>query len=358
MSAYLEENAGVHVLRLEERLGVDQAEALAAAVGRIFDAAGQRLAVDLSQVTYVGSIGLAACLRAAKLAKETGGSIAFAGLREPVREVFQISGFLELLPVHPTLEAAVETLRTLPVRTAPAAAQPAPETPRNPLSIPEEILLLALHDETGEIAELLPEHALEHALAGAVLSDLCMRHRIDSDLKHLVVIDPSPVGESFLDPALAAIAASTTTHDAQTWVRRLAREADDIRQRVLDRLVNRGVLRRAGKTFLWVLGPRRYPIIDERDVREVKRRVLGILKSNELPEPRDVVIIALADACAILDAALSMDEMLEARSRIAEVVRMDLIAQAMNRALVEAQSRPPEERRGIYDLRADGSAAP
>ena len=40
--------------------------------------------------------------------------------------------------------------------------------------------------------------------------------------------------------------------------------------------------------------------IDGKAEREVRLRLMGVLFSDEIPDPRDVVLLCLADACGIL----------------------------------------------------------
>jgi len=204
------------------------------------------------------------------------------------------------------------------------------------LSFTEEILLLALDDESGSFVPL-PPNALDFALTSAALMELAHAGRIDTDLEQLVVVSDEPLGDPVLDPILAAIARSKETYNAKRWVSVLAQDAGPIRERTLDRLVERGILRREEHRLLWVLGKRRYPVADASEQREVKRRVLDIILSDEIPDPRDVVIIALADACKLFDEILGPRELRSARPRIEQVAKMDLIGQALVAALREVR---------------------
>ena len=198
------------------------------------------------------------------------------------------------------------------------------------LRFAEEIVLLQLSDD-GKFAAV-PNRSLEHALAGSVLMDLALENRIDTDLEKLVVIDSTPVGDSLLDPTLADIAAGEE-RDTRFWVRRTAIRADAIREEALSRLVGVGILERQDDRFLWVFQSRRYPAIDGEAEREVKLRIMGVLFSNEIPDPRDVVIICLADACGIFRGLLSEQELDAATARIEQVRKLDLIGQAVSRAI-------------------------
>lgn len=204
------------------------------------------------------------------------------------------------------------------------------------LRFAEEIMLLLLHDHEGKFARV-PGWSLDYALAGGVLMDLALQNRIDTDLNTLVVLDDAPTGDDLLDPTLDDIAKTEGQHDARFWVERTAGYADDIRERALDRLEERGILERRDDRFLWVFRSRRYPVIDGRAEREVKLRIMGVLFSDVIPEPRDVVIICLADACGILKELLSRREHEQATARIEQVRKLDLIGQAMAQAISDIE---------------------
>ena len=199
------------------------------------------------------------------------------------------------------------------------------------LRFAEEILLLLLRDDGGRFVPV-PGIALDNALAGGVLMDLALENRIDTDAEQLILNDATPVGDSLLDPTLAAIA-DGGRRDALYWVGRTAQRAAEIRQEALSRLVERGILERDEGRFLWVFRSRRYPVVDGRAEREVKLRILGVLLSDDIPDPRDIVIIGLADACGILPELLPEGEYDKARARIDQVRKLDLIGQATSRAV-------------------------
>lgn len=65
------------------------------------------LIFDLSGLEYVSSAGLRVLLLAAKQSKAAGGGARFASLSPPVQHIFQISGLLAALEIHPTVESAM-----------------------------------------------------------------------------------------------------------------------------------------------------------------------------------------------------------------------------------------------------------
>ena len=198
------------------------------------------------------------------------------------------------------------------------------------LRFAEEIMLLMLNDDGGFVN--VPPASLNHALAGGVLMDLALENRIDTDLQQLLLLDSTPVGDSLLDSTLADIGA-LSDRSTRFWVERTAQRADEIREDALSRLVAAGILERRDDRVLWVFRSRRYPVVQGEAEREVKLRIMGVLFSNEIPDPRDVVIICLADACGLFRQMLSRQEVDRVSDRIQQVRRLDLIGQAVSQVL-------------------------
>ena len=166
------------------------------------------------------------------------------------------------------------------------------------LRFAEEIILLLLDDESGNFAHI-PSWSMDYALAGGVLMDLALENRIDTDLERLVVMDGTPTGDTLLDPALADIVADAAAggeRDARYWVERQAERAEATREECLKRLVAAGILEERQNRTLWVFKSQQYPTRDDTQERAVRRRIMDVLLSDDIPEPRDVVTIGLADA--------------------------------------------------------------
>ena len=66
-----------------------------------------RFVVDFSGLVYISSAGLRGILSTAKLLKAKGGQVLFANVTGTVKEVFDISGFGSIFPMHPSIDAAL-----------------------------------------------------------------------------------------------------------------------------------------------------------------------------------------------------------------------------------------------------------
>jgi len=201
-----------------------------------------------------------------------------------------------------------------------------------PLTIPEELLLLMLDDTTGRL-HLQAAPAGDFALAGAILAELAMQNRLDSDAKRLFVADPTPTGDALLDGVLEEIAASGHDEPSRWWIETLARNAEGYRKALFDRLVARGILRVEDGKFLWFFSERRYPAVSDKAEREVKARLLGIIFDDEIPEPRDALLMGLCRAAGLFGMILSPEELERAQPRIDQVSDLEEISRALSTAV-------------------------
>ncbi len=203
------------------------------------------------------------------------------------------------------------------------------------LTFTEEILLL-LGDEEG-LFLTIKKHAFECALAGAILMDLAFAYRIDTDLQALMVTDPTPTGNSMLDRVLMKISARTDITDTSTWIRVLATDdAATIREQALNGLVNRCILERRSTRFLWMFRSISYPTVDEAPVHAIKSRIEAVL-SEDIPDPRDIALFCLVDACQILPDLIPGWETEETGSRRDLLRKMDLIGRELTGTISDLQ---------------------
>ena len=190
------------------------------------------------------------------------------------------------------------------------------------LTVTEDMLLLALQRDGGRLPAR-SRTTLRHALTGSVLLDLELDSRIDTDLEHLEVLDPTPTGRVFLDPVLKTIANSDRTRDIWGWLQTLAPEhGDAIQEHVLAGLVEQGILQFRPRSLLGLRAPH-YRRTSETDARE---RIAGVLFSeDEIPEPRDVALICIADACDLLHSLFRKKQLKGTAARLQQLRKMDLV---------------------------------
>ena len=214
------------------------------------------------------------------------------------------------------------------------------------LRFAEEILILVLDEGRGDLAASLPRRSLDLGLAGAVLMDLALENRIDTDPQRLMLVDATPLGDQILDPTLAEIARESKSRDIRYWLGRIADQGDQVRRAALTRLIERGILRTEAEGLLSMVPSvsrsRHYPAVDGPPVEEARLRIMRVLFSDSVPDPRDIAMIALANACGVFRTILSSEEREQVRDRIDLLTNLDLIGRAMSLAIkaLEAVDEP------------------
>ena len=210
------------------------------------------------------------------------------------------------------------------------------------LSLPEELILMLLNEESGYFHQV-PGWELNCAVAGAVLAELSLLSRIDTDMESLFLVDPTETGDPVLDPLLKEIAEAPHRRTARYWIERLAPRAESIIDRTLERLVGLNILEHHDGDF-WTLArgaweSELYGAAEEGTARQfIKTRIGRVIFTDEIPDPRDVIIICLVNTCDVFRYIFQLDE--EAEERIEFICRMDLIGRSIASAVVHNLAGP------------------
>lgn len=196
------------------------------------------------------------------------------------------------------------------------------------LTLADEIVVLMLRDDTGDVRAECSK-VTNVAIVGGILMELSLLSRIDTDLTSLFIVDPKLTGDDLLDHAMAAIEAEPKRRSSAWWIERLGDQNGNLVKRVLGRLVDAGILRIENRQYLWVFSRRAYPQNTGREEREAKARLLAVINDNTVPDPRDTLLLGLAESSDVLSSLLAPEEKRKAEKRIAEVVALEEIGRSL-----------------------------
>ena len=96
-----------NVLPLKGEIDLHVSPSVTASLNSMIEKKPQRLVVDLSDVTYIDSAGLAALIGAMQKVEGYGGKFLLAGLQETVRSIFEISRLDQVFQIIPDADAAL-----------------------------------------------------------------------------------------------------------------------------------------------------------------------------------------------------------------------------------------------------------
>jgi Golgi phosphoprotein 3 len=120
-------------------------------------------------------------------------------------------------------------------------------------------------------------------------------------------------------PVLTQIGASPA-QAPQKWVVSLSTESA-LRDRLLERLINKGILRREEHKILWVISSPHYPMQDGSSELESRDRIRAAVLNGKQPDQRTTALISLVKACKLIGEVFTEAELPLCDRRIPEIIQ-------------------------------------
>ncbi len=95
------------VVTLSGGVQIDQGDEFRARLLELMDGLGKSVILDLSGLEFIGSSGVAAIVAAHAKAESLGRSMYLVQPPAPVRRLLELLRITEVIPLHPTLSAAI-----------------------------------------------------------------------------------------------------------------------------------------------------------------------------------------------------------------------------------------------------------
>lgn len=108
---YSELKDGIRLIRLEGRLDLNGTYSIEVQFVNRCAGDGVRVLVDLSEVSYVSSVGIPMLVNTAKSVVSRGGKMAFVRPQETVFKVLELVGVPQMIPIFDDLDAAIASLK-------------------------------------------------------------------------------------------------------------------------------------------------------------------------------------------------------------------------------------------------------
>lgn len=206
-----------------------------------------------------------------------------------------------------------------------------------PLTLAEQLLLIATDDRKGSVL-FDASAALPYGLAGAVLLDLLLAGKLTWMEGTLHVQDAGATVDAVHDEALTLIAASRKPRDAKYWVSQLSSKLKRLRPRVYEGLVEKGILARMDKHFLWCIPYQRFPEHDPQPERLVRERLYEFLHGRVEADERLHGLLGLVVASGLLNEIVPKGERREAKRIAKSVLQQERVAGAVKAVAEEVQA--------------------
>lgn len=203
------------------------------------------------------------------------------------------------------------------------------------ISLSEKLLLLALHDEKGHIL-MSSSDALPYGLAGAVLLELSMQKKINLVEKKVMLVDKRPTGDEILDEAIVLIRESSKPRTMKYWIEKFHGKIKGLKDRLLQRLVDKGIIRKEEQKILWVFPNHKYPTLDPAPELEVRETINDVVLNYKTPDEEKLALVALIQACDLINEVFEKDQRKKAKKRIKEILKDESLTSSVSKAVRDA----------------------
>ncbi len=201
---------------------------------------------------------------------------------------------------------------------------------------------MLLNEESGYFYQIAA-HKMNCAVIGAALAELSLLSRVDTDEESLLLLNPAETGNPCLDIILKEIVDDPAQHNTQYWIEKLIKHAETIIDLTLENLSDLGILEHHQGDF-WTVAPGKLYSTGNGDDEDasigqfIRTRIGKDIFSDDIPHPRDIIIICLIETCDIFPFMFKLDQ--KAEERIKLICRMDLIGRSMADAVAENINNP------------------
>ena len=110
MDIKTERNDGTLIAKAEGRIDGVNARDFEEAMKAAINSDDSTVVIDLEGLSYISSAGLRVILLIAKTLRKRNAELSLCSLSDPIREVFEISGFDKIIPVHASREQALAAI--------------------------------------------------------------------------------------------------------------------------------------------------------------------------------------------------------------------------------------------------------
>lgn len=200
------------------------------------------------------------------------------------------------------------------------------------LTMLEEVVLLAVDEKSGGLRSTR-EFGTAYALVGAVFFDLALARKIDTDTETIHIIDTTPTFNRTLDWVLKEMAQRPDLTTVRDWIEHIYHRHADLEGEALASLIGQGILRHEKSKRLWIVDVERFPMVHNRHQQHVKVRLAEAIRTDGIPDTRDIMLASIAEPCGLLGYVLDEAELTRRRERIQMLCNLETISRKVTAAI-------------------------
>jgi hypothetical protein len=176
------------------------------------------------------------------------------------------------------------------------------------LTLYEELLLLAIHEENGTLIKTARLH-LPYGLSGALLAELVLQGKLQINESHrLERIGSDITGDGILDRALAEVGASEKPRKIGYWIGALYVRPKRLVKQIMRGLVEKGIVIEDERQLLWAIPNEAFSDQQASAKYSLKQRLRTLALADGDPNLHEIALLTLLRASGLMDLVFIKDE--------------------------------------------------
>jgi hypothetical protein len=205
------------------------------------------------------------------------------------------------------------------------------------LSIAEKFLLIAHHPERGRY--MIPSTYLQYGLAGAILLDLTLSDRIETDGTKLSLKRSRPSTDPLLQEVTALISQSAAPRKAAYWIRKLGARYGKYHLQLLKVLAGKRLLRIEEKKFLGMIPYRKSYLLESYTRSNLVRQLRNEIMAYRGVPGENFPLAVMVAACRLQRVVTTdRDELKQIRSQLKRMAKENPVSDAVTQTVSQVQA--------------------
>lgn len=192
------------------------------------------------------------------------------------------------------------------------------------LTLTEELMLLAVHDEKGNVI-FSATSSIPYGISCCMILDLYYKGiiSIDENNMEIEIIKNEETHIEFLDKAFKQLDSKSKSKSLDFWIRALAHDIKDYQNLIYENLVLNGILRREAKKLLFIIKFDRYPTLNPAPELETRDRIHKSVMMDIEPDNQLLQLIGLMYACNLINEVFPENMRVAAKKSIKSLIEKD-----------------------------------
>ena len=202
------------------------------------------------------------------------------------------------------------------------------------ITLSEQLLLLALNDEKGSVV-LSASTALPYGLAGALLLELFLLNKLQFKQNKIKLTNTEKTDNALLNEVLTLLSKSAKSLDTKSCIETIYKKIRKLPDRLGEQLVNKKILVKEEKSFLWIINYNHYPMKDDKPEQGIRRRIKNIVLKRETTTEEDIALLSLIKACDLINEVFDKPDRKKAKQRIKDITENHQVGEAISKTMEE-----------------------